>query len=103
MDGKRVVLDADINVLFVNARNFNFQSDVVLVFVDVHRRCKAGGCKRLFRAFGAIGSTEKTVHAAHALLHCRKLTEWLPRGQYDHTSSSFSGDQLRREAFRWED
>src|SRR5439155_3445256 len=103
MDGKSVVLDADINVFFVNARNFNFQSDVVLVFVDVHRRCKAGGCQRLFRAFGAIGLTEKTVHTAHAVLHCRKLTERIPTGQYCHKSSSFRGGTLRGKNFRWAD
>jgi hypothetical protein len=39
--GEGVVLDADINVFFVDARDFNLQGDVVLVFVDVHRRCEA--------------------------------------------------------------
>ena len=38
MDGKRVVLDAYINVIFVDARNFDLQGDVVLVFVYIHRR-----------------------------------------------------------------
>src|SRR5712692_10534617 len=43
MDGEGVALDADINVFFVDARDFKLQSNVVLVFVDVHRRCEAGG------------------------------------------------------------
>jgi len=44
MDGEGGVLDADINVLFVNAGDFKLQSNVVLVFVNVHGRCEAGGC-----------------------------------------------------------
>jgi hypothetical protein len=60
MDGQGVAFDADINVFFVDARNFDLQRDVVLVFVDVHRRCEAGCCQRLLRAFGAIRLTEKT-------------------------------------------
>jgi hypothetical protein len=44
VDGKGIAVDADINVLFVDSRDFKLQNDVVLVFVDVHRRCKAGGC-----------------------------------------------------------
>ena len=35
MDGEGGVLDADINVFFVDARDFKLQSNVVLVFVDV--------------------------------------------------------------------
>src|SRR2546426_746934 len=81
MDGEGVPLDADINVLFVDARNFKLQSNGVLVLIDVHWWCEAGGCQRLFRAFGAIRLTEKTVHAVHAVLHGGKLTERLPTGQ----------------------
>jgi hypothetical protein len=43
MDGEGGVLDVDINILFVDAWNFKLQCNVVLVFVDVHRRCVAGG------------------------------------------------------------
>src|SRR5207249_9991433 len=81
MDGEGVPLDADINVLFVDARNFKLQSNGVLVLIDVHWWCEAGGCQRLFWAFGAIRLTEKTVHAVHAVLHGGKLTERLPTGQ----------------------
>jgi hypothetical protein len=44
MDCEGAVLDTDINVFFVDARNFKLQSNVLLVFVDVHGRCEAGGC-----------------------------------------------------------
>jgi len=44
MDGEGIALDADINVFFVDAGDFKLQRDVVLVFVDVHGRCEAGGC-----------------------------------------------------------
>src|ERR1700674_3191888 len=37
-----VVLDADIDVLLVDSRHFDFQGDVVLVLVDVHGRGKCG-------------------------------------------------------------
>src|SRR6267378_976819 len=40
--GQGVVLDADINVLLVDARHFDFQGDIVLVLVDVHGRGKCG-------------------------------------------------------------
>src|SRR5207302_1909871 len=43
MDGERVVLDADINVFLVDTWDFKLQSNAVLVFVDVHRRCVASG------------------------------------------------------------
>jgi hypothetical protein len=43
MNCEDVVLDANINVFFVDARDFHLQSNLVLVFVDVHRRCVAGG------------------------------------------------------------
>ena len=58
MDDEGVVLDADINVFFVDAWDFNLQCNVVLVFVDVHRRSEAGSCQCLFRAFGAVRLTE---------------------------------------------
>src|SRR6476620_1686495 len=38
MDSEGVALDAHIDVSFVNARNFQLQSNGVLVFVDVHGR-----------------------------------------------------------------
>jgi len=69
MDGEGGVLDADINVFLFDARNLKLQSNVVLVFVDVHGRCKAGGRQCLLGNFGAIGLTERTVHTVHALLH----------------------------------
>jgi len=52
VDDQRIVLDADINVHFLNTRHFNFQSEVVLVFVDVHRRCESSGRQRLLWAVG---------------------------------------------------
>src|SRR5437016_1116790 len=81
VDGKGVVLDADVNVFLVDARDFNFQGDVVLVLVDIDRRCETGGRQRLLRAFGAIELTDKTVQA---ILHCGRLTERIPTGQYCH-------------------
>lgn len=44
MHGEGGVLDADIDVFLVDAWDFELQSYVVLVFVDVHGRCEAGGC-----------------------------------------------------------
>src|SRR5260370_1841696 len=73
--------DADINVFFRDARYIELQSDGVLVLVDVHRRCEVDGCQRFFWNFGAIRLTEKTVHAAHAVLHGGRLTERFPPGQ----------------------
>src|SRR2546423_238349 len=63
MDRERVVLDADINVFLVQARDFKLQGKVVLVFVDVDRRREAGGGQRLLWAYGAISLANKTVHA----------------------------------------
>src|SRR5260370_398901 len=40
--GQSVALDADIDVLFVDSRHFDFQSDVVLILVDVDGRSKCG-------------------------------------------------------------
>ena len=44
MDGEGVVLDADINIFFIDAGDFKLQSNGVLVFVDVHRRRETSGC-----------------------------------------------------------
>ena len=55
MDGEGVVLNADVNIFFVDARDFDLQNNVVLVFVDVHRRCEGGGCQRLFRLLPNTG------------------------------------------------
>jgi hypothetical protein len=54
MDGEGVVLNADINVFFVDARDVDLQNNVVPVLVYVHRRREGSGCQRLFRAFGEI-------------------------------------------------
>src|SRR5882762_6596570 len=81
VDGEGVTLDADINIFFVDARDFKLQSNVVFVFVDVHRRCEVGGRQRLFRSFWAIGLTKKTIHPVRAVLHGGKLTERFPTGQ----------------------
>src|SRR6266496_912509 len=35
VNGQRVVLDLDVNVLLVNSRNFDLQRDIVLVLIDV--------------------------------------------------------------------
>src|ERR1700752_650139 len=37
MDGEGIVLDADVDVFFVDARDFKLQSNVVLIFVNVNR------------------------------------------------------------------
>jgi hypothetical protein len=67
-----VAPNTDVNVFFIDAREFKLQDNGVLIFIDVYRRREAGGCERLFRAFGAIRLTEKTVHAVHAALHGRQ-------------------------------
>src|SRR5271167_837990 len=77
VDNQCIVLYADINVFFLNARDFNFQSEIVLVFVDVHRRCEAGGRQRLLWAFGVERFTQKTVHA---VLQGGGGTERIPTG-----------------------
>ena len=53
LHGKGVVVDANINVIFVNAGDFDLQRDVVLILVDIDWRCEAGGGQRFFRSFGA--------------------------------------------------
>src|SRR5580704_673274 len=80
MDSERVVLNADINVFFVDARDVDLQNNVVPVLVYVHRRCEGSGCERLFRAFGAVRLTEKAVHAVQAFLHGGKFAQRFPIG-----------------------
>src|SRR4030095_4830879 len=76
--GEGVVLNANINVSLVDARDFNLQGDVVLVFVDVHWRRKTGGRQRLLRARRwAVQLTEKTVHL---VLQCGGATERILNG-----------------------
>src|SRR5688572_32688722 len=82
-DGESIVLNADIDVFFVNAGHFDFQSDVVFVFVDIHRRCETAGRQRLFRALGGERLTENTVHT---VLQCGKITTC----QNCHTTTPFS-------------
>ncbi len=36
--GEYIILDPDIDVLLFNARNFDFQSDIVVVFVDTSKQ-----------------------------------------------------------------
>src|SRR5271165_5870192 len=81
MDGQGVALDADVNVLFIDAWHFNLQSNFVLVFVDVHRRCERGGRQRFLWAFGVERFTQKTVHT---VLQGGGGTERIPTGQYCH-------------------
>src|ERR1035438_5937215 len=40
VNGQRVVLDTDVDVLLVDSRYFDLQRDVVLIFVDVNRQRK---------------------------------------------------------------
>src|SRR4029434_361219 len=58
VDGEGVTLDANITIFLIDARDFKLQTNVVLVFVDVYRRCEVGGGQRLFWFFRAIGLTE---------------------------------------------
>ena len=62
MDGEGFVLHADINVFFVNARDFHLQGDVVLVFVERPPVVQSWWLT-LLRALGALRLTEKTIHA----------------------------------------
>src|SRR5579883_1131966 len=59
--GQDIVFDADIDVLLVDPRNFDFQGDVVLVFVDVDGRGKAGAGQGLLAALGSEGLAEQPV------------------------------------------
>src|ERR1700745_3887941 len=59
VDGERVAFDTDINIFFVDARDFKLESNVVLVFVDVHRRCKVRARQSLLGSFGAEGLPKK--------------------------------------------
>src|SRR5713226_8544456 len=77
----RVLLSMRTSMSFSSMPGTKLQSNVVLVFVDVHRRCEAGGGQRVFRDFGVIRLTEKTIHAVHAVLHGGKLAERFPTGQ----------------------
>src|SRR5690242_8821963 len=57
-DGERIVLNADTDVLFVNARYFDLQTNIVFIFVDIHRRCEIARRQRVVRTFGAERLTE---------------------------------------------
>src|SRR5581483_7455153 len=60
-NGQRVVLQADINVLLFNARDFQLERQVVLIFVNVHRRCKRRGGQVLFAT--GIRILKQPIHA----------------------------------------
>src|SRR6202035_1338568 len=76
-----VVLNADIDIFLIDSRNFDLQSNLVLVFVDVDGRGKAGCGKGLVAATFAVGLAEQAVHA---VLQGGKLAERLPTGKYGH-------------------
>jgi hypothetical protein len=80
LHGYSVALDADIDIFLVDARDFHLQSNVVLVFADVHRRGKASGGQRLVQTFAAERSLEKTVHTVQAILQIGILTDGFPTG-----------------------
>jgi hypothetical protein len=70
-----------LDVFLDDAGDFKLQSDVVLVFVNVRRRCEAGGCQRLLRPLRAIRLTEKAAHSVYTVLHSGELTERFPTDQ----------------------
>src|ERR1700678_3623732 len=72
-----VVLDANIDVLLVNARDFDFQRDVVFVFVHIHGRRKRARGQRLVLRVASYRITEQPVHA---ILQSVELTERIPTG-----------------------
>src|SRR5580658_6990913 len=72
-----VVLDADIDILLVNARDFDLQRNVVLVFVDIDGWRERAGGQGLILAFGVIRIAEKTVHA---VLQSTELAERFKTG-----------------------
>ena len=82
MHGQDVVLDPHIDILLIDARDFNLQDDIVLVLVDIHRWSKLAGGQRLVPTFRSIGLTEQAVHA---ILQSGKLTEGIPTGNYSHS------------------
>ena len=65
------LLDADIDVFFVDAGDFKLQRDVVLVLVDFHGGAKLVVVDALPGLRGCT-TTEKTVHTVHAVLHGRE-------------------------------
>src|SRR4051812_41708751 len=71
---QRVVFQADINVLLLDARNLEFQRNFVLVFVDVHGGNKAASRGQFVLARAAVVLKQ----AVDAILQCCELTERIP-------------------------
>src|SRR6185312_2585450 len=60
VNGKRVVLNPDIDIFLVDSRHFDLQRNVVLVLVNVYQRGKRRG-GQCFLAALAIGVAEQTI------------------------------------------
>src|SRR5580692_10580439 len=83
--GEGVVLEADVDVFLVDARNFNLQRDGVLVFVDVDCGGKARGGQGFILAGGSL-SVGLAEYAIDAVLQGGELAERLETGKYGHGS-----------------
>lgn len=79
VNGERGVLDANVDVLLVDAGDFDFERDVVLIFADVNRGREASGRGGLF--LSALRIAEQTVHA---VLQGHEFAEWIPPGDECH-------------------
>src|SRR6266446_4934707 len=74
VDGEGIVLNADIDIFLVDARDFDLQANVVLVFVNVDGGGEARSSQGLILAL-VISLAKQPVHA---VLQGRKLTKWFP-------------------------
>src|ERR1035441_5650055 len=67
-----VVFHADIQVLFVDTRNFKLQHDLLRIFIDIDRRHKTGSSHRVA---SVVQVAEKGVDS---ILQCNNLSKWVP-------------------------
>jgi hypothetical protein len=80
MDGEGVVLNADINVFFVDARDVDLQNNVVSVCVYVHRRCEGSWLSTPLPGLQGCSTHGKGGSCVHAFLHGGKFAERFPTG-----------------------
>src|SRR5690242_3488651 len=93
-DGQRVVLEPDIDVVLIDARDFELQSDLVLVLVNVNRRNEAAAGSQFVLTSTAIVLKE----TVHAILQRSKLTKRVPTCN-DH--DVFSSKKLLNRNCAW--
>src|SRR5436305_10065962 len=75
---QQVVLDADIKVIRINARNLSAQEHAVLILVNVNWRNEAAGGQELIPLAARLRAVAVLEKAVQLALQAVKLTEGLP-------------------------